>query len=170
MLTVAISLHRFCEWLASTPASSTIQDVTWIIPLTQTVHIVCIALLIGSAVMLDLRLFGIAGRGDSIAEAAKRFLPWIWWTLPIFLVTGMILTVGEPSRELENATFVKKMILLACAIVVTGILQATLRRDPTFWETSSARTISVKALALVSLALFISIVFAGRLIAYTNHP
>ena len=158
---MAFSLHKFCEWLAGTPASSTIQDVTWIIPLTQT---------IGSAVMLDLRLFGLVGRSDSIAVAAKRFLPWIWWTLPVFLATGMILTVGEPSRELENPTFVKKMILLAFAIVVTGILQATLRRDPGFWEASAARTISVKFLALASLALFIAIVFAGRFIAYTNHP
>ena len=120
--------------------------------------------------MLDLRLFGLVGRSDSIAVAAKRFLPWIWWTLPVFLATGMILTVGEPSRELENPTFVKKMILLAFAIVVTGILQATLRRDPGFWEASAARTISVKFLALASLALFIAIVFAGRFIAYTNHP
>ncbi len=167
---MAASLHHFCEWLASTPASSTIQDVSWIIPLTQTVHIVCIALLIGSAVMLDLRLFGIAGRGDSIAGTARRLLPWIWGTLPIFLITGMILTVGEPSRELENPTFVKKMILLACAIVVTGILQATLRRDPVFWEKSPARTISVKFLALASLTLFVAVVFAGRFIAYTNHP
>ena len=165
-----ISLHSFCEWLASTSASSVVQDVTWIIPLTQTVHIVCIALLIGSAVMLDMRLFGIAGRSDSVAGTAKRLLPWIWWTLPVFLVTGMILTVGEPSRELENPTFVKKMVLLAFAIVVTGVLQATLRRDPRFWEVSLVRAVSVKLLALVSLGLFISIVFAGRFIAYTNHP
>ena len=166
----AFSVHQFCVWLASTPASNKIQDVSWIIPLTQTVHIACIALLIGSVAMLDLRMFGIAGRSDSIAMTAKRLLPWIWWPLPVFLVTGLILIVAEPSRELENPTFINKMILLAAAVVVTGALQATLRRDPGFWEASPARTYWARFLALVSLTLFIAIVFAGRLIAYTDHP
>ena len=127
---MASSLHHFCEWLAATPVSNTIQEVAWIIPLTQTVHIVCIALLLASAAMLDLRLFGIAGRSDTVAATAKRLLPWIWGTLPILLVTGAVLTVAEPSRELENSTFVKKMILIVIAIAVTGLLQAALRRDP----------------------------------------
>ena len=167
---MASSLHQFCEWLASTPVSNTIQNVSWIIPTTQTVHIACIALLIGSVAMLDLRMFGIAGRSDSIAVTAKRLLPWIWWPLPVFLLTGLVLIVAEPSRELENPTFINKMILLAAAIVVTGALQATLRRDPGFWEASPARARWARVLAVVSLTLFVAIVFAGRLIAYTDHP
>jgi hypothetical protein len=166
----ASSLHQFCEWLSSTRISNTIQDVSWIIPAVQTVHIACIAVLIGSVVMLDLRMFGIAGRGDSVAVTAKRLLPWIWWPLPVFLTTGLILIVAEPSRELENTTFYNKMILLVGAIIVTGVLQATLQRNPAFWEGSRVRSSAAKGLAFVSLALFVGIVFAGRLIAYTDHP
>ena len=167
---MASSLHHFCQWLASTPVSNTIQDVSWIIPLTQTVHIACIAILLGSVAMLDLRMFGIAGRSDSIGMTARRLLPWVWGPLPVFLLTGLVLIVAEPSRELENATFVNKMILLAAAIAVTGLLQATLRRDPGFWDASPARAWWAKFLAVVSLTLFIAIIFAGRLIAYSDHP
>lgn len=163
-------LHQFCEWLASTRISNTFQDVSWIIPTVQTIHIACIAVLIGSVVMLDLRMFGIAGRGDSVAATAKRLLPWIWWPLPIFLTTGLVLIVAEPSRELENTTFYNKMILLVGAMIVTGVLQATLGRNPAFWEGSRVRTGAAKGLALISLTLFVCIVFAGRLIAYTDHP
>ncbi len=166
----ASSLHQFCEWLASTRVSNIIQDTGWIIPTVQTVHIACIAVLIGSVVILDMRMFGIAGRGDSIAVTAKRLLPWIWWPLPVFLATGLVLIVAEPSRELENTTFYDKMILLVGAMIVTGVLQATVRRDPAFWEGSRVRSGAAKGLALVSLALFVGIVFAGRLIAYTDHP
>lgn len=164
------SVHGFCEWLASTAVSNTIQDVHWIIPLTQTVHIACIALLIGSVAMLDLRVFGFAGGSDSVTATAKRLLPWVWWPLPVFLFTGLILIVGEPSRELENPTFVTKMILLAAAVIVTGVLQTTLYREPDIRDASSARARSAKLLAVVSLTLFVAIIFAGRLIAYTDHP
>ena len=167
---MALSLHHFCEWLAATPVSNTIQNVAWIIPLTQTIHIVCIALLLASAAMLDLRLFGIAGRSDSVAGTAKRLLPWIWGTLPVLLLTGAILTVAEPSRELENPTFVKKMILIVVAMIVTGGLQMALKSDPDFWGATPGRARWAKVLAVASLGLFIAIVFAGRLIAYTDHP
>ena len=167
---MASSLHQFCEWLAATPVSNTFQNVAWIIPLTQTIHIVCIALLLASAAMLDLRLFGIAGRSDSVAGTAKRLLPWIWGTLPILLLTGAVLTVAEPSRELENPTFVKKMILIVVAMVVTGGLQMALKRDPEFWGASPARARWAKVLALGARGRFVGIGFAGRLIAYTDHP
>ena len=166
----ASSVHQFCDWLASTTVSNTIQDVHWIIPLTQTVHIACIALLIGSVAMLDLRVFGFAGRSDSVAATAKRLLPWIWWPLPVFLLTGLVLIVAEPSRELENPTFVTKMFLLVGAIIVTGGLQTALRDPDVAGGGSLARAGSAKLLAFMSLTLFIAIIFAGRLIAYTDHP
>ena len=167
---MATSLHQFCQWLASTPVSNTIQDVSWIIPLTQTVHIACIAVLIGSAAMLDLRMFGIAGRSEGIATVAPRLLPWVWGPLSVFLLTGLILIVAEPSRELENPTFVTKMVLLAAAIAVMGLFHAALRRDPDPRDGSPARPGWAKFLAVVSLTLFVAIIFAGRLIAYTDHP
>ena len=166
----ASAVHHFCEWLASTPISNVIQDTAWIIPLTQTVHIACIALLIGSVAMLDLRVFGFAGRSDSVTATAGRLLPWIWWLLPVFLATGLVLIVAEPSRELENPTFITKMLLLTAAVVITGLLHATLRRAPDFGLASPARAHWAKLLAVVSLTLFIAIIFAGRLIAYTDHP
>ncbi len=167
---MATPIHQFCRWLASTPVSNTIQDAGWIIPLTQTIHIVCIALLIGSVAMLDLRVFGLAGRSESISLTAKRLLPWIWWPLPVFLLTGLVLIVAEPSRELENATFINKMLLLVAAIVVTALLQVTVKHDPEPIGASGVRTWQARVLAFMSLALFIAIVFAGRLIAYTDHP
>ena len=78
--------------------------------------------------------------------------------------------MAEPSRELENSTFVKKMILILVAIVVTGALQFALKRDPAFWDATPVRARWAKVLAVASLALFVAIVFAGRLIAYTDHP
>lgn len=164
-----LSLQRFCDWLANTRPSTIIQDVGWIIPTVQVVHICCIGVVVASAAMVDLRLFGLAGRSDTVAGSARRLLPWIWATLPILLLTGVVMIVGEPGRELENKTFYIKMALLAVAIVVTAALQWSLSRDVGFWETSPTRRRLAKVMALLSMACWIGIVFAGRLIAYSEH-
>ncbi len=163
-----MSLHAFCEWLSNTPLSLLIQNVSWIIPTVQSIHILCIAIVISSVFMLDLRLLKVIGRGQPTAAYANRFLPWIWITLPVLLVTGSILIIAEPARSLENPSFQLKMSVLILAMITTFVFQRPLARDPAFWEESPGREVTAKAIALLSLVLWIVIVFAGRWIAYTN--
>jgi len=160
------SLHEFCEWLGATDVSVGIQTVNWIIPTVQTVHILCIALVISSAAMINLRLVGAVARDEPSAAIAQRYLPWIWYILPIMLITGTILVVGEPARSLENPAFQLKMLLLIGAISTMLIVQRQLRRDPLFWERSGRRRLAASGLAWMSIMLWVGIVFAGRWIAY----
>ncbi len=160
------TLHRFGEWLAGTALSMTIQDVSWIIPTVQTVHIVCVAIVISSVFLVDLRLLGIFARAQPLAALAGRFLTWIWYILPVLLVTGSLLIIGEPGRSLENPAFGLKMLLLLTVIGVTLIIQRPLRTDAAFWEGSGGRRAAARAIAVFSLALWSGIVFAGRWIAY----
>ena len=49
----------FCNWLGSTSVSQVIQTTKWIIPTLQTIHILAIAALFSSAILFDLRLWGV---------------------------------------------------------------------------------------------------------------
>jgi uncharacterized membrane protein SirB2 len=154
------AIDRFCHWLEETSLSLTIQSVPWIVPTVQTIHILAISTVMASALMIDLRLAGLAGLDQSQRRVFQRFLPVIWWTLAVLLVTGAIMILGEPARSLKNPIFQLKMALLVAAIAVTVILASRLRRSG---ELSRKERLP---LAVVSMLLWIAIVFAGRWIAY----
>src|SRR4051812_34629382 len=99
------TLQGFSDWLAATPASLTIQDVTWIIPTVQTIHILGISVVMASALLVHLRVLGVMGGASSQQALARRFFPWIWVTLIVLLLSGSILIVGEPGRSLLNPAF-----------------------------------------------------------------
>jgi len=160
------ALHNFCSWLEETPVSLTIQTTSWIVPAVQTVHILAIAAVMSSVLMIDLRLLGILGRDQPLARVSERFLPVIWWTLPILLATGILMIIGEPVRSLESPVFQLKMALLAAAMVVTLSYQVPLGRDPSFWDLSIGWRGGARIIAVLSLLLWAGIVFAGRWIAY----
>jgi hypothetical protein len=162
------ALEPFCNWLAATPLSQTIQTVGWIIPAVQTMHILAVAAVVTSALMIDLRLLGLRGMDQPFARIAQRFLPFIWWPLPILLATGAVLIIAEPARALENPVFILKMALLLAAAAVTLACQVPLRRNPAFWELSAARKRAARLIAVASMPLWIAIVFAGRWIAYVQ--
>lgn len=156
-------IESFCDWLANTSLSLTIQTVMWIIPAVQTVHILCVAIVMSCMAMMDLRLIGVAGRKYSISRTVGRFVPWVWGALPVLLATGIILIIGEPSRELLNPYFRTKMLLLLVVIAVTFVVQRQTKRDATYWETRrGAATLA----GLASLLLWVGIITAGRWIAY----
>ena len=162
------SLDSFCNWLAATTVSQTIQTIDWIIPAVQTVHILAVAAVVSSALMINLRLLGIRREEQSVAGVARRFLPFIWWPLPLLLLTGAVLIVAEPARALENPVFLLKMGLLLAAAGVTLACQLPIRSNAAFWELSAGRRRAAQLIALASIPLWIAIVCAGRWIAYVQ--
>lgn len=161
-------IEEFSDWLAGTEASRIIQDVTWIIPLTQTIHILCICIVMFAIGVLNLRLMGVAYRNQSLSSMYGHFMPWIWSSLVVLFLTGAVLTVGEPARELMNDTFRFKMILVVCAALLTWFVSRKTHKDAHFWDVSAGRRWAGRGIALVSLAVWVTIVAAGRLIAYMD--
>lgn len=161
-------LIEVCKWLAATSLSHAIQVAGWIIPTVQTVHILSVAVLFSSAVLVDLRLLRFLGRDLPLPEIAQRYLPTVWPVLLILLITGSVLIVGEPRRSLVNSTFQLKMALLAVAILLTGGLQWSISTSSNFWDVNRTRRVAGRIAAAVSMLVWCSILFAGRWIAYTQ--
>jgi hypothetical protein len=160
------TIQHFVSWLAETPMSTLIQNVGWIIPTVQTTHIICVAIVMSSMAMIDLRLMGLTGRSQSLSDMVTRFMPWVWGALVWLLISGAILIIGEPARSLMNPAFILKMTMLICVVVVTLTFQGSVTKNTAFWEMSPPRRTAAKLMALVSLLLLVAIVFAGRWIAY----
>jgi hypothetical protein len=162
------TLRAFADWLAATNLSSVIQNVSWIIPTVQTVHIVCVAIVVSATFLVSLRILGIFDRSEAIAALAHRFLPWIWYALVVLLVTGALLIIGEPNRSLMNPAFAVKMLMLVIVASLTALLQRPLATEATYWDVSAQRRMLARSIAVVSLVLWSCIVFAGRWIAYVG--
>jgi hypothetical protein len=167
-MTGAALLSDLSKWLAATSLSHTIQTTGWIIPTLQTIHILCVAALFSSAVLVDLRIWRLTQRDVPLSDVGRRFLPLIWPVVVALLLTGSLLIVGEPRRSLLNDTFYIKMALLAFALVLTGLLQWSLTSAPGFWERDVARRVVGRLAAVASILAWCGIIFAGRFIAYTQ--
>ena len=165
---IDVALSELSKWLAATPLSHTIQTSSWIIPTIQIIHILGVAVLFSSAVLVDLRIWRLLEGDIPLAQVARRFLPPIWPVLLILLITGSLLIVGEPRRSLLNSTFYLKMALLAVAIMLTAGLQRSISSSPNSWDKDRGRRLAARFAATASIALWCGILFAGRWIAYTQ--
>lgn len=162
-------MKHFADWLSTTLPSVFIQEHNaWAIPTIQSLHIVGIALVMGSVLLIDLRILGWAGTDQTLRQTTNRFGPWLTGSLWLLLATGILMVVGEPVRELVTFSFWLKMALVAAGAVVAVMFQAALSRHEQQWETTLVHRRSVKAMAIATLLVWVFIIVLGRLIAYDH--
>ena len=160
-----MNVHEFSSALYATPISVAIRETTAVIPAIQSIHILAIAVVVGSALVTDLRLAGVLANEETPQTVVRRYLPWMWAAIAVLLATGAILIVGEPNRVLANPVFWTKMALVVVAFGLTllfryPILHPQFRLEHARWAALA------KPMAWVSLLIWIAVIFCGRWIAY----
>lgn len=165
-------MEAIAVWLAGTAASSVIQKTLWVIPLMQTIHILSVAMVFTSVVMIEFRILGVTA-SQTIEQTAHRFVPWIFGGIVVLALTGSVLIIGEPKRSLPSYEFQMKMLCLAVAVGFTIAFARSVGRHAPVWETAAGATqhraerTLVNVLALVALLVWAMVVIYGRWIAYT---
>jgi hypothetical protein len=161
-----VVIEEFCDWLAATPLSLAFQSANWFVPSVQTVHIIAIAILLISVYVISLKLVGLIRGVQPLATTMAKSTPWIWTALLVLLVTGILLTITEPARELLNWAFRVKMLLVLALAGCVALIQSRLSANPDYWTESAARRWAGRTLGVLVLGLGACIVTAGRWIAY----
>jgi hypothetical protein len=162
-------VKRFAEWLSTTLLSVFIQNHnSWAIPAIQSIHIVGIAIVMGSVFMISLRVLGWVGMDQTLRQTTNRFGPWLTGSLWLMLVTGVLMVIGEPVRELVTFSFWLKMSLVALGTVIAAIFQNSLRKREHEWEKNLVHRGGIKCLALLAFFVWACIIVLGRLIAYDH--
>jgi hypothetical protein len=160
-----MSLQAFSKALYATPVSTGIRETAGVIPAIQSFHILAIAVVVGSALVMELRLAGVLATDESPQVVVRRYLPWLWWAVAVLLATGTILVVAEPNRVLANPLFWTKMGLVVFGFALTllfryPILHPQFRLEHARWASLTRPT------AWLSLLVWIAVIFCGRWIAY----
>ena len=149
----ALQNSAFSAWVVG-------SDTIWAYPMILTMHTVGLGIVVGAAVIVDLRLLGV---GPAIPiEEVKRVFPIFWVGFFINLVSGLMLFVSEAEDKATQPVFLIKLLLIAIGVVVTARIRRVLfGRRSTPILASGARTLAVS-----SLVAWGGAIVAGRLMAY----
>ncbi len=149
-------LDSLIEWLAASAVSQWVQSTPWAIPTLQSVHILSISAVTATSLIIALRVFGVMPALQPLIDLITSSVRVIWAGIAVLLLSGSLLVVAEPRDILPNTAFQLKMLVLLGAAVLLLLYPRAAR---------SGR--NLKWLAGSSLALLLTIVVAGRWIAYS---
>jgi len=138
----------------------------WLYPSVEIVHITGIALLVGSIVILDLRLLGIS-RSLPLRRLAAHTLPWSAASFALIVPSGLAMFVAHANDLMGNPVFALKICLILLAGANAGIFHAGVFRGAAQWDVDVMPPLAARVAAAVSLLLWLSVIACGRLLAYS---
>jgi hypothetical protein len=155
------SIFPFFRWVDSTSLNKLINDSTWLFPAIEGVHIVALALLFGAVIVLNLRMLGVLMKGRQLPRLLKELQPWTFWSLAVILFSGLLLFSAEAVKSFYSTPFRIKIVVLVLALLFHfGISSSLMRRD------DAARPAWSKAAAVLAIAMWTTVGFAGRAIGF----
>jgi hypothetical protein len=155
------TLYPFFEWCDHTAIGQAIRDSRFLFPIIESIHLFALTVLLGTVVVLNLRLLRLALTRQSLPAVALALAPLTFRSLMTMLASGALLFVSEALKCYENPPFLFKMAMLAAAIV----FQWTVARAVVRSATEPGRLLSC-ATALLSLTLWFGVGVAGRAIGF----
>lgn len=140
--------------------ADTLNNSEWVFPVAEIFHIGAFAWSIGMIAAVDYKLLGFGIQHSKPSEVLRDTAPWTLLGLAVVLLSGPVLFLSDVRMYLHNSSFVFKMFALATAI----LFNYTIHRKVAQSDSSSQGVRAV--VAVVSLALWISVVFGGLFIAF----
>ena len=157
---------RLLEWLASTPWSIALHESQYAWPLTESVHVLTLALFAGTTAMMDLRLLGVGFTALPASAFTERLLPWTRVGFAVMVLTGTLLFYAQPVTYSQSLFFRLKCILLVIAGVNVFLFHSRIYTRLAEWEHDLRPPRAARIAAIVSLAAWSGVIVSGRLIAY----
>jgi hypothetical protein len=157
---------NFFEWLADVPWSVDLHESQYAYSIIESMHVWALSLFFGMTVMFDLRLLGWTMRSVPVSEVIRRLRPWTIAGFVLMVISGSLLFFAIPLRSYQNIFFRTKMLLLLLAGLNVLIFHSHIFRDVAGWDTDAVPPRAARTAGALSLALWIGILFSGRMIAY----
>jgi hypothetical protein len=160
-------LKQLSLTIEQTAISQSLQGVEWVVAFVQTIHILAICTLMTAMMLSNFKALGLLTRSHVLYPLAGALKLPAHIALGALLLTGLVMIIGEPARALLNPIFQLKMVLLIAAITCSVYLTIQQKKLEINFFSNSSNRLSQKLLAIISISLWLAILFAGRWIAYT---
>ena len=162
-----LQLQELISYFENSALADNIRENDLLFPLIESVHVVSICLVVGSILVVDLRLLGLASLDRSVSRVSRGILPLTWFAFAVAVASGSLMFISNATKYLENGYFIAKLLLIGAAGLNMVIFHAISARNQPQWENEARLPLPARLAGGLSILLWISVVACGRWIGFT---
>ena len=137
-------------------------------PVVEALHVLAIAVVFGSILIVDLRLLGYPSTQRSFKRVSDEMLRFTWAAFVVAVITGAMMFAANASTYFDNAPFRWKMLMLVAGGVNMAVFQNLTVRTAAAWDKNAAMPFAARFAGAASIAIWITVIFLGRWVGFTK--
>lgn len=153
--------------LEASPVATGIRNSFYLFPLIESVHVIGLTIVFGTIAIIDLRLLGLASTNRRFSAIAKDIFTWTWLAFAVTATTGLLMFITNAGSYYQNVFFRAKIALLVLSGLNMLAFELTARKSIQSWDRNASAPAAGKAIAALSLAVWIGVIFLGRWVGFT---
>jgi len=154
-----VSLYHTAQNIEASALGQTIRESTWLFPAIESTHLLALAMLGGSILIMSFSILGW-GLKTPVADLYKSAHRYLNAAVIVLLITGVLLGISEPVKLYGRQAFWVKMISLAIALLVTYFVFNPLVRR-------GASGLGLRSVTVLTMAAWLLVAMAGRWIGFS---
>ncbi|KVK54045.1 hypothetical protein BCY90_18450 [Agrobacterium deltaense] len=153
-------------WMEQSPVGQAVRTRPYLYPTLMSLHVLGIVVMLGPALMVDLRLLGLGRRSISVTTTIRLLLPISHLGFAIVAITGSAMFTGLVYIISKSAAAPWKFGLIALAAVNILVFHKGVYRKVEWWDIDAVTPFGAKVAALISMLSWTGVIFGGRFLSY----
>src|SRR5437773_8163530 len=129
----------------------------WLYGLVSVVHYSTVFFCVGTIVLLDLRILGVADRNQALSLFGQQLRPWTWIGFGSAVVSGFLLFAIEAADYAAATPFRVKMLIVALAVISALVIEWSVPR----WDRAPVMPVTARLVALISIGLWLGAILVS---------
>ena len=129
----------------------------WLYGLVLVVHYSSLFSCIGTIVLLDLRILGIADRNQALSALAEQLRPWTWIGFGSVVASGFLLFATEAGDFAAATPFRVKTLIIVLAVISALAIEWSVPK----WDRAPVMPVTARLVALISIVLWLGAVLVS---------
>ncbi len=151
-------------WLQDSALGEAVRSIAWLFPTLETLHFIGLCLMLGSLLLLDLRLLGVTRRIP--IGPATHYIAIAITGFALCAISGIGFVCADPFNYASNWAFKLKLVLILIAGLNAMAFEILERRKVMVMAPGSDTNALTKGIAGMSLVLWFTVLCLGRLLPY----
>ncbi len=166
-----MTLLDFLKRIEDTSIASAVRGDTgweWLFPNVETLHVLSLAVVFGSILMVDLRLLGLTSRTSSVSRLSREILPYTWIAFGAAVITGTMMFMSKAHIYFYNLQFELKFLFMFLAGVNMLVFHFGVYRRVLGWNDSFPTPFAARFAGGASILCWGAVIFFGLWIGFTT--
>jgi hypothetical protein len=163
-----MDLTSFAQAVEATWISEWLRSSLKALPIVEAIHVVAIATMFGTILIVDLRLLGFPSTSRPYTRVSGELLKWTWGAFALAVVTGLLLFAPNATTYVRNIPLRWKLLFIGLAGINMLVFQLITIKGVAAWDQGKDAPPPAKAAGALSIGLWTTVIFLGRWIGFTK--